>query len=175
MAAAAASCLCRRGETQRVEEQQGKGGPQTISSDMVCEWQEHIVLRGDIRLISSQHVKLSLPALCFLYLDASRCKLWGLRFEPNKWFCVGAITMEIINGPLASPLLINLYPTMSCVSPCMFVRVAFVRLQDFTGSTAFLGFTATGFVVFQGNKRIHLLKWYKCVPYCCLSIVNYQI
>ncbi|MBN3297819.1 FRMD3 protein, partial [Amia calva] len=31
--------------------------------------------------------------------------------------------------------------------------------QDFTGSTAFLGFTATGFVVFQGNKRIHLLKW----------------
>ncbi|KAG8011958.1 FERM domain-containing protein 3, partial [Nibea albiflora] len=30
---------------------------------------------------------------------------------------------------------------------------------DFTGSTAFLGFTATGFVVFQGNKRIHLLKW----------------
>ncbi|XP_041082865.1 FERM domain-containing protein 3 [Polyodon spathula] len=31
--------------------------------------------------------------------------------------------------------------------------------KDFTGSTAFLGFTATGFVVFQGNKRIHLLKW----------------
>uniref|UniRef100_A0A8C9V242 FERM domain containing 3 n=1 Tax=Scleropages formosus TaxID=113540 RepID=A0A8C9V242_SCLFO len=29
--------------------------------------------------------------------------------------------------------------------------------KDFTGSTAFLGFTATGFVVFQGNKRIHLL------------------
>ncbi|KAM8865652.1 FERM domain-containing protein 3 isoform 1-T1 [Synchiropus picturatus] len=32
-------------------------------------------------------------------------------------------------------------------------------VKDFTGSTAFLGFTATGFVVFQGNKRIHLLKW----------------
>ncbi|XP_020561495.1 FERM domain-containing protein 3 isoform X2 [Oryzias latipes] len=31
--------------------------------------------------------------------------------------------------------------------------------KDFTGATAFLGFTATGFVVFQGNKRIHLLKW----------------
>ncbi|XP_039606513.1 FERM domain-containing protein 3 [Polypterus senegalus] len=31
--------------------------------------------------------------------------------------------------------------------------------KDFTGSMAFLGFTATGFVVFQGNKRIHLLKW----------------
>uniref|UniRef100_A0A8C2DTV9 FERM domain-containing protein 3 n=1 Tax=Cyprinus carpio TaxID=7962 RepID=A0A8C2DTV9_CYPCA len=31
--------------------------------------------------------------------------------------------------------------------------------KDFTGSTAFLGFTARGFVVFQGNKRIHLLKW----------------
>uniref|UniRef100_A0A3P8VVY5 FERM domain-containing protein 3 n=1 Tax=Cynoglossus semilaevis TaxID=244447 RepID=A0A3P8VVY5_CYNSE len=31
--------------------------------------------------------------------------------------------------------------------------------KDFTGSTAFLGFTAIGFVVFQGNKRIHLLKW----------------
>ncbi|XP_017269342.1 FERM domain-containing protein 3 isoform X2 [Kryptolebias marmoratus] len=31
--------------------------------------------------------------------------------------------------------------------------------KDFTGAIAFLGFTATGFVVFQGNKRIHLLKW----------------
>ncbi|XP_046904587.1 FERM domain-containing protein 3 [Hypomesus transpacificus] len=31
--------------------------------------------------------------------------------------------------------------------------------KDFTGTLAFLGFTATGFVVFQGNKRIHLLKW----------------
>ncbi|XP_016310573.1 FERM domain-containing protein 3 [Sinocyclocheilus anshuiensis] len=31
--------------------------------------------------------------------------------------------------------------------------------KDFTGSTAFLGFTARGFVVFQGNKRIQLLKW----------------
>ncbi|XP_062854686.1 FERM domain-containing protein 3 [Trichomycterus rosablanca] len=31
--------------------------------------------------------------------------------------------------------------------------------KDFTGTTAFLGFTARGFVVFQGNKRIHLLKW----------------
>ncbi|TSL97342.1 FERM domain-containing protein 3 [Bagarius yarrelli] len=31
--------------------------------------------------------------------------------------------------------------------------------KDFTGAAAFLGFTARGFVVFQGNKRIHLLKW----------------
>ncbi|XP_066499226.1 FERM domain-containing protein 3 [Hoplias malabaricus] len=31
--------------------------------------------------------------------------------------------------------------------------------KDFTGATAFLGFTARGFMVFQGNKRIHLLKW----------------
>uniref|UniRef100_A0A8B9KXQ1 FERM domain-containing protein 3 n=1 Tax=Astyanax mexicanus TaxID=7994 RepID=A0A8B9KXQ1_ASTMX len=31
--------------------------------------------------------------------------------------------------------------------------------KDFTGTTAFLGFTARGFMVFQGNKRIHLLKW----------------
>ncbi|KAJ6669630.1 hypothetical protein lerEdw1_000179 [Lerista edwardsae] len=31
--------------------------------------------------------------------------------------------------------------------------------KDSTGTTTFLGFTATGFVVFQGNKRIHLLKW----------------
>jgi hypothetical protein len=31
--------------------------------------------------------------------------------------------------------------------------------QDSTGTTTFLGFTATGFVVFQGNKRIHLIKW----------------
>uniref|UniRef100_A0A3B4AQQ9 FERM domain-containing protein n=1 Tax=Periophthalmus magnuspinnatus TaxID=409849 RepID=A0A3B4AQQ9_9GOBI len=37
--------------------------------------------------------------------------------------------------------------------------LVYMCLQDFTGSTAFLGFTATGFVVFQGNKRIHLLKW----------------
>ncbi|XP_038625622.1 FERM domain-containing protein 3 isoform X2 [Tachyglossus aculeatus] len=31
--------------------------------------------------------------------------------------------------------------------------------KDSTGTTTFLGFTATGFVVFQGNKRMHLLKW----------------
>ncbi|XP_072137187.1 FERM domain-containing protein 3 [Mobula birostris] len=31
--------------------------------------------------------------------------------------------------------------------------------KDSSGATAFIGFTATGFVVFQGNKRIHLLKW----------------
>ncbi|KAB0373201.1 hypothetical protein FD755_014860 [Muntiacus reevesi] len=33
------------------------------------------------------------------------------------------------------------------------------RKIDSTGTTTFLGFTAAGFVVFQGNKRIHLLKW----------------
>ncbi|EDL31055.1 FERM domain containing 3, isoform CRA_c [Mus musculus] len=32
--------------------------------------------------------------------------------------------------------------------------------KDSRGATAFLGFTAAGFVVFQGNKRIHLRKWY---------------
>ncbi|PKU46356.1 ferm domain-containing protein 3 [Limosa lapponica baueri] len=32
--------------------------------------------------------------------------------------------------------------------------------KDSTGTTTFLGFTAAGFVVFQGNKRTHLLKWY---------------
>ncbi|XP_070446924.1 FERM domain-containing protein 3 isoform X19 [Equus przewalskii] len=31
--------------------------------------------------------------------------------------------------------------------------------KDSTGTTTFLGFTAAGFVVFQGNKRIHLVKW----------------
>ncbi|XP_056370416.1 FERM domain-containing protein 3 isoform X2 [Oenanthe melanoleuca] len=31
--------------------------------------------------------------------------------------------------------------------------------KDSFGTTTFLGFTAVGFVVFQGNKRIHLLKW----------------
>ncbi|XP_051657394.1 FERM domain-containing protein 3 isoform X2 [Manacus candei] len=31
--------------------------------------------------------------------------------------------------------------------------------KDSVGTTTFLGFTAAGFVVFQGNKRIHLLKW----------------
>ncbi|XP_048383420.2 FERM domain-containing protein 3 isoform X2 [Stegostoma tigrinum] len=31
--------------------------------------------------------------------------------------------------------------------------------SDSSGATTFIGFTATGFVVFQGNKRIHLLKW----------------
>lgn len=46
---------------------------------------------------------------------------------------------------------------------CNCVRLC---VQDFTGSTAFLGFTAKGFVVFQGNKRIHLLKWYSSnVPF----------
>ncbi|XP_078071525.1 FERM domain-containing protein 3 [Mustelus asterias] len=32
--------------------------------------------------------------------------------------------------------------------------------KDSSGATAFIGFTATGFVVFQGNKRIHLLRWF---------------
>ncbi|XP_010186466.1 PREDICTED: FERM domain-containing protein 3-like, partial [Mesitornis unicolor] len=31
--------------------------------------------------------------------------------------------------------------------------------KDTMGMTTFLGFTAAGFVVFQGNKRTHLLKW----------------
>ncbi|XP_008839602.1 FERM domain-containing protein 3 isoform X1 [Nannospalax galili] len=31
--------------------------------------------------------------------------------------------------------------------------------KDSRGTTTFLGFTAAGFVVFQGNKRIHLIKW----------------
>lgn len=57
----------------------------------------------------------------------------------NMGFC--ASTNEVIDSPLALHAVI-----------CVF-------FQDFTGSTAFLGFTATGFVVFQGNKRIHLLKW----------------
>lgn len=37
--------------------------------------------------------------------------------------------------------------------------VSFFSFKDSTGTTTFLGFTAAGFVVFQGNKRIHLLKW----------------
>ncbi|CAJ0945145.1 unnamed protein product [Ranitomeya imitator] len=32
-------------------------------------------------------------------------------------------------------------------------------LSDSTGTTTFLGYTAAGFVVFQGNKRIHLIRW----------------
>ncbi|XP_041041205.1 FERM domain-containing protein 3 [Carcharodon carcharias] len=32
--------------------------------------------------------------------------------------------------------------------------------KDSSGATAFIGFTASGFVVFQGNKRIHLLRWF---------------
>ncbi|GCB71275.1 hypothetical protein scyTo_0005896 [Scyliorhinus torazame] len=32
--------------------------------------------------------------------------------------------------------------------------------KDSSGATAFIGFTATGFVVFQGNKRIQLLRWF---------------
>ncbi|KAM4050014.1 FERM domain-containing protein 3 isoform 2-T2 [Anomaloglossus baeobatrachus] len=31
--------------------------------------------------------------------------------------------------------------------------------KDSTGTTTFLGYTADGFVVFQGNKRIHLIRW----------------
>ncbi|XP_069817892.1 FERM domain-containing protein 3 isoform X2 [Dendropsophus ebraccatus] len=31
--------------------------------------------------------------------------------------------------------------------------------KDSTGTTTFLGYTAAGFVVFQGNKRIHLIGW----------------
>lgn len=69
--------------------------------------------------------------------------------------------MEIFGGPLASLLLVHLYPIKPCAA--FYTMCMCVYFQDFTGSTAFLGFTATGFVVFQGNKRIHLLKWYTLV------------
>lgn len=31
--------------------------------------------------------------------------------------------------------------------------------QDVSGNPAFLAFTPFGFVVLQGNKRVHFLKW----------------
>lgn len=35
--------------------------------------------------------------------------------------------------------------------------------QDVSGNPAFLAFTPFGFVVLQGNKRVHFLKWWaKC-------------
>jgi hypothetical protein len=32
-------------------------------------------------------------------------------------------------------------------------------LQDVSGNAAFLAFTPFGFVVLQGNKRVHFIKW----------------
>lgn len=33
-------------------------------------------------------------------------------------------------------------------------------LQDVSGNAAFLAFTPFGFVVLQGNKRVHFIKWW---------------
>ena len=38
--------------------------------------------------------------------------------------------------------------------------------QDVSGNPAFLAFTPFGFVVLQGNKRVHFLKWWaKCATF----------
>lgn len=124
------------------------------------EWQAHIVFcsySAVIGFILPHHIK----PVYFLYLvpDASRCKLEGevwnkqgilcrCHYHGDYWW---PTSLPAVNPPVSNNAACRLSP---CVCVC---------LQDFTGSTAFLGFTATGFVVFQGNKRIHLLKWYKFV------------
>lgn len=69
-------------------------------NNAVGEWQEHIVFCSRLHFASLHQTEstcsvFSVPSSCY-------CKLGGLKFETNKWFCVGAITMEIIDGPLAS-------------------------------------------------------------------------
>ncbi|EDL28071.1 RIKEN cDNA A930004K21, isoform CRA_b [Mus musculus] len=34
-----------------------------------------------------------------------------------------------------------------------------IRAEDVSGNAAFLAFTPFGFVVLQGNKRVHFIKW----------------
>lgn len=135
---------------------------------MRLTWTYCVLLLVHIGVILLHLIKPSSPVLVFVCVCAlflmpvtENCS-GGLKIETRKGFCVGAITMVIIDGPFASPLLVHLYNFVPRLS--LWMHVCYVCLQDFTGSTAFLGFTATGFVVFQGNKRIHLLKWYKCVP-----------
>lgn len=47
-------------------------------------------------------------------------------------------------------------PPMLMVSSCSSPGCS---LQDVSGNAAFLAFTPFGFVVLQGNKRVHFIKW----------------
>lgn len=44
--------------------------------------------------------------------------------------------------------------------------------QDVSGNPAFLAFTPFGFVVLQGNKRVHFLKWW-VTNTCLFSLLNF--
>lgn len=51
-----------------------------------------------------------------------------------------------------------------------FILKLFCVLQDVSGNPAFLAFTPFGFVVLQGNKRVHFLKWWaKCETFSHVS------
>lgn len=47
----------------------------------------------------------------------------------------------------------------SCVTVCSLCAIFKIVFQDVSGNPAFLAFTPFGFVVLQGNKRVHFLKW----------------
>lgn len=87
-------------------------------------------------VILFHYIKQSQPCSVFSFFDASYCKLVGLKIEIKEGFCVGAITMEIIDGPFASLLLVHLLNSVPCFSFWMCV-----------------------FCVFAGFHRLHSLSW----------------
>lgn len=76
------------------------------------------------------NLRASICALLLMPVTLNRIRAW-------KLFCVGAITMEITDAPLASPLLVHLYPIMPRASShsvfvCVFRTLQ--ALQPFSGS-----------------------------------------
>lgn len=51
----------------------------------------------------------------------------------------------------------------------LFFMFFFLWWKDVSGNAAFLAFTPFGFVVLQGNRRIHFLKWWERGNYSVIS------
>ncbi len=64
----------------------------------------------------------------------------------------------------------KLHPETLLSALCLTVMCFEIVCQDVSGNPAFLAFTPFGFVVLQGNKRVHFLKWWvKCATFSCMS------
>lgn len=95
-------------------------------------------------------------------------QIGGLEFETNKWFCVGAITMEIIDGPLASLLLVHLYPIMPCSAfhatcLCVCVFRTLQAPQPFSGSQPQVLWSSRETREYTSSNGINLCLKYKPV------------
>lgn len=84
---------------------------------------------------------------------------WNIRAKlPAKSPDVGDIWRgsPSVQGFISTPVTVScffLFELLSHVQVCS-------AYQDVSGNPAFLAFTPFGFVVLQGNKRVHFLKWW---------------